>query len=1016
MASGRHPHVLNKFAIVLLIHYLLAVIASARDIDTSKYHSYSELMALFTELNQQFPTLTKLHHVGRSVDNRSLLAIQISDNVDKVEPGEPFFKYIGNMHGNEAVGREILIYLAQYLLFNYDEDPSVKKVVDSTNIFIMPSMNPDGFERAKLGDCVGTEGRPNANGVDLNRNFPDQFGGSQGDIQPETAAIIEWIKANPFVLSANLHGGSVVASYPFDDSASHQMTGRYSLAPDDDVFRLLAHTYASKHKTMASGQNCGEPFPEGITNGGHWYDVPGGMEDYNYLHSNCLEITVELSCCKYPPVEQLPQEWENNREALLTYIDLVHIGIKGFVIDSQTGQGISSAVISVDGINHNVTSAAFGDYFRLLVPGVYTVRAAADGYDGDVEEGITVRGGHGSQVNFTLTKRSAGLRQSDMDMTAGDVTTPSFITDGNEADWSAKHDFDIKENMQGGKYLTAENITRVLDKLARTNPSIAQFEMLPNTSIPVLHLSKDLDAKNNLNTVHKDDRPHVLLVGNLNGDSPVGQEMLVRLARHLITGYNHEEPVTAAILSTVHVHILPQFNIHGAAAAVPGDCTGLMYAGSKFNTLVRHEDVTVSALSDLVSQHKFDLIVDVEGGGKFIVIPRSVSISSRASDASELTDDEDVLQDLSASFAAAMSDIYMKGACPVSPFSGVVHGVELGSEALEVTDPWYYQYHTLMMSTFIACCKFPPPAELPHVWMLSLHSFLNILTRSRQGIQGQVENETGGIIESYTLQVDKKPLQEMTSPFFVLATHGKHTVTVEAAGYTRLTLSIEVKENSASVQDFVLKQDHKVLEYHDYDQMTRLLKNVSLLCPNIVKMTSLGKTALSSDIWMMHFGRNETRHVPPRIMFVGNVLGEEMTSREILLQLIVHLCDVYQRSIYPKEVLEKMHIYIIPAVNVDGARLARLGVCDEGSGHNNTRNVDLDTNFYDTEGYEKIQEQLETKAVKKALELSRSPIVVNVRSGSNTVAFFGAVDKDLANAFINGLPEKPSSFGCPGQK
>lgn len=52
-----------------------------------------------------------------------------------------------------------------------------------------------------------------------------------------------------------------------------------------------------------------------------------------------------------------------------------------------------------------------------------------------------------------------------------------------------------------------------------------------------LNLSQDLGAKNNLDTVHQDDRPHVLLVGNLNGDSPVGQEMLVRLARHLITGY-----------------------------------------------------------------------------------------------------------------------------------------------------------------------------------------------------------------------------------------------------------------------------------------------------------------------------------------------------------------------------------------------------------------------------------------------------------------------------------------------
>ena len=47
------------------------------------------------------------------------------------------------------------------------------------------------------------------------------------------------------------------------------------------------------------------------------------MEDYNYLHSNCFEITLELSCCKYPPHSQLAKEWDNNREALLAYLEKV---------------------------------------------------------------------------------------------------------------------------------------------------------------------------------------------------------------------------------------------------------------------------------------------------------------------------------------------------------------------------------------------------------------------------------------------------------------------------------------------------------------------------------------------------------------------------------------------------------------------------------------------------------------------------------------------------------------------
>jgi len=370
----------------------------------SGYHNYAELTQFLQDLTSTYPNLTRLISLGQSVQGRELWAIHISDNPN-IEEDEPEFKYISTIHGDEPVGTELCLFFAEYLLQNYSTNTRIKNVVDEVSIWIVPLMNPDGREMVT---------RRNANSVDLNRSFPnyptdfDTFYYDGGNLsietrEPEIQHIMRWSLEHNFSLSANFHTGALVVNYPYDNDGGP--SGVEAPTPDDALMKWIATQYAVHNLSMYNSTQ----FPGGITNGAAWYVITGGMQDWNYRFTGCIEMTIELFNTKFPAGSWIPTIWNNNRESMLSYLECVLRGVRGLVYDRKTGEPVWTKVLVQGNAQPVFSHPRVGNYHRLLLPGTYNLAFTATGYIPYRVNGVEV-------IDGWATRRDVPLSDGDINV------------------------------------------------------------------------------------------------------------------------------------------------------------------------------------------------------------------------------------------------------------------------------------------------------------------------------------------------------------------------------------------------------------------------------------------------------------------------------------------------------------------------------------------------------------------------------------------------------------------------
>ena len=111
----------------------------------SSYLSFSRLEALLEELISHYPQYVSIEIIGKSCEQRPLYAVTLSDPEVKADQ-LPAILIQGTMHAREWIGVELLSYFMQYVTSRLDFDPKIRNLLKTSALYIVPCVNPDGFE------------------------------------------------------------------------------------------------------------------------------------------------------------------------------------------------------------------------------------------------------------------------------------------------------------------------------------------------------------------------------------------------------------------------------------------------------------------------------------------------------------------------------------------------------------------------------------------------------------------------------------------------------------------------------------------------------------------------------------------------------------------------------------------------------------------------------------------------------------------------------------------------------
>jgi carboxypeptidase T len=308
----------------------------------SRYHDHDEMVAYIQAVQTAHPDIVQVSTIGQSHQGGDIYAVKISDNV-ATDEAEPEVLFDSLHHAREHLSLEQNIAIIEWLTSGYGSDARITTIVDSREIWIIPSVNPDGAEYDLTGNPYREwrkNRQPNSGstsvGTDLNRNYGYKWGccgGSSGSKSaltyrgPSAFSAPETQVMRDFMLSRRINGIQQIQLAITFHSAGEQVLWPYGYTRTDIPADMTTDDHAA---LVALGKRMGALNGYAAMQSSSLYVTDGDEIDWAYGNQRIWMYTFELypshskvssNARFYPADELIGRETRRNKEAILYLIE-----------------------------------------------------------------------------------------------------------------------------------------------------------------------------------------------------------------------------------------------------------------------------------------------------------------------------------------------------------------------------------------------------------------------------------------------------------------------------------------------------------------------------------------------------------------------------------------------------------------------------------------------------------------------------------------------------------------------